>query len=140
MVTVALLPAGRGEMFAQMFSVSEDGVVTEKDAPGHLSPLKLIERYGHIKDVTWAGSGAHSERELLREHAQQQGFPLIELQDNAVNPAPAGWRLAAKTENLARHIAALALHAFAAGKVQSAHSLSAIYVRPSDPELKEQCR
>ena len=138
--TIALLPAGRGEVFAQMFAVSEDGVVTEKDAAGHLSPSKLLERYGQLDDVTWAGIGAHSESELLRGHARQRGLPFVELQDTSVNPPPAGWRLAAKIENPARHVAALALRAFEEGRVQSAQSLSAIYVRPSDPELKEQCR
>src|SRR3977135_55846 len=39
--TVALLPAGRGEVFAQMFSVAGDGTVTEVDSAAHLSPTKL---------------------------------------------------------------------------------------------------
>ncbi len=139
-VTVALLPAGRGEVFAQMFSVSEDGVVIEKDTPGHLSPVRLMERYAHLKDATWAGNGAHAEITLLQEHALQRGLPFIKLQGADVDKHPAGWRLAPKTGNLAKHVAALGLRAFEAGKVQSAQSLSAIYVRPSDPELKEQCR
>ena len=40
--TVALLPAGRGEVFAQMFSVSEGGIVTELDSAAHLSPQRLV--------------------------------------------------------------------------------------------------
>ena len=139
-VTVALLPAGRGEVFAQMFSVSADGVVIEKDAPSHLPPMKLIERYGNIGEVTWAGNGAHAGRELLREHALQRGLQFIESRGDDRGKPVGGWQLAARTENLARHVAALALRAFSEGKVQSAHSLSAIYVRPSDPELKELCR
>jgi tRNA threonylcarbamoyladenosine biosynthesis protein TsaB len=139
-VTVALLPAGRGEVFAQMFSVSEAGAVVEKDAPGHLSPMKLIERYGNFEDVTWAGGGAHAESDLLREHARQRGFQFIKMAGNDTGELPAGWRLAGRTENLARHVAALALRAFDEGKVQSAQTLNAIYVRPSDPELKERCQ
>ena len=134
-LTVALLPAGRGEVFAQMFSVSIDGAVLEKDTASHLSPLKLIERYGHLDDVTWAGSGAHAEREFLGEHARQRGLTFS--QD--AKPVK-GWRLSPQVKNLARHVAALGLRAFEMGKVQSPQSLSAIYVRPSDPELKEQCR
>jgi hypothetical protein len=118
-----------------MFSVSIDGAVLEKDTASHLSPLKLIERYGHLDDVTWAGSGAHAEREFLGEHARQRGLTFSQ----GAKPVK-GWRLSPQVENLARHVAALGLRAFEMGKVQSPQSLSAIYVRPSDPELKEQCR
>ena len=131
-VTVALLPAGRGELFAQMFSVSPDEVV-EKDSPAHLSPAKLMERYGGVKEVLWAGHGAHKELEFLAEQAAQRELSF------RVNHPARGWRLAPKVKNLAQHIALLALRAYDAGAVQSAQSLSAIYVRPSDPELKELC-
>ncbi|HKO42671.1 MAG TPA: tRNA (adenosine(37)-N6)-threonylcarbamoyltransferase complex dimerization subunit type 1 TsaB [Pyrinomonadaceae bacterium] len=134
-VTVALLPAGRGEVFAQMFSVSADAIM-EKDIAAHLSPAKLIERYGGLAQVLWAGNGAHNERNFLAEQAEQRGLQFDELKSDAAD----GWRLAPKVENLARNVAALALRDYNAGAVQSAQSLSAIYVRPSDPELKEQCR
>ena len=134
-VTVALLPAGRGEVFAQMFSVSADSII-EKDAPAHLSPARLMERYGGLAHVLWAGNGAHNLRKFLAEQADQRGLRFEEVNSKAAE----GWRLAPKVENLARHVAALALRDYDAGAVQSAQSLSAIYVRPSDPELKEQCR
>ena len=134
-VTVALLPAGRGEVFAQMFSVSADAIV-ESDNAAHLSPAKLIERYGSLERVLWAGNGAHNEREFLVAQAEQRGLRFAEVSGEAEE----GWRLAPKVQNLARHVAALALRNFDAGALQSAQSLSAIYVRPSDPELKQQCR
>lgn len=134
-VTVALLPAGRGELFAQMFLVSPSAVV-EKDAPAHLSPAKVMERYGGLEHVLWAGNGAHNELNFLAEQAGQRG---LELRGNDTSIAT-GWRVATKVENLAQHVAVLALRAYDAGAVQSAQSLSAIYVRPSDPELKELCR
>ena len=49
---VAVLPAGRGEVFAQMFSasnVSNQIVVSSSDQAAHLSPQKLIEKYGFTK-------------------------------------------------------------------------------------------
>jgi hypothetical protein len=49
------------------------------------------------------------------------------------------WELAAQEVNLAKHVAALALQLFQTGELQSPHSLSAIYVRPSDAELNEKC-
>ena len=134
-VTVALLPAGRGEVFAQMFSVSADSIV-EKDTAAHLSPAKLIERYGGLPHVLWAGNGAHNVRDFLAEQAEQRGLPFHDV----TSQADEGWRLASKVENLAPQVAALALRDYHTGAVQSAQSLSAIYVRPSDPELKEQCR
>ena len=133
--TVALLPAGRGEVFAQMFSGSEDKIL-ERDAAAHLSPTKLIERYGGLERVLWAGNGAHNERDFLAEQAEQLGRRFVEV----TSQGEEGWRLAPRVENLARQVAALALRDYGAGAVQSAQSLSAIYVRPSDPELKEQCR
>lgn len=141
---VSLLPAGRGELFAQMFSVSEDGTVTEIDSPAHLSPQRLVEKYAAFTDLTWAGAGAHQQREFFEDYAQQAGIPFVEeatdLPLNTQKQRGNVWSLAAKETNLARHIAALALQLFERGEIQSPHSVRAIYVRPSDAELKEQCR
>lgn len=142
--TVALLPAGRGEIFAQMFSVSGDGKVLEVDKATHLSPQRLIERYGAVRKLTWAGSGAHLQRDFLSDYAQQQGIVFVDHSRESVG-APdeteqSLWHLAAQQKNLAEHVAALAVESFQSGQLQSPHFLSAIYVRPSDAELKEQCR
>lgn len=142
--TVALMPAGRGELFAQLFSVSEDLSVTEIDSAAHLSPKRMVEKYGGLKDLTWAGPGAHKQREFLMESASQLGVAFAE---DSIGPSDYDgrnraniWRLAASETNLARHAAALALLLFERGEVQSAKTVQAIYVRPSDAELKEQCR
>lgn len=142
--TVSLLPAGRGEVFAQMLSVAEDGTVTELDSAAHLSPQRLVERYSGFPNLCWAGSGAHVQRDFLKVFAQQQGIDFVEQTSEAARIAAESggkvWRLAAKETKLAKHVAALALQVFHAGNIQSPQSLSAIYVRPSDAELKEQCR
>lgn len=138
--TIALLPAGRGEVFAQMFTVSEDSTVREIDAAAHLSPQKLIERYGALKDLTWAGNGAYAERNFLASFAEEQGIHFREEFDHHDPHRAPGWTLATQTANLAKHVALLALHDFETGRIQSPQSLSAIYVRPSDAELKQQCR
>ena len=139
--TVALLPAGRGEVFAQMFSVFEDNSISELDAAAHLSPQRLVEKYGSVSDLVWAGSGAYLQGEFLSNYAQQQGivFRKSSGESQASHWKP-GWRLAPKEINLAKHVAALALQRFRLGSIQSPHSLSAMYVRPSDAELKDQCR
>lgn len=135
--TVALLPAGRGEVFAQMFSVSPDDTVIEVDVAAHLSPQGLLEKYGAIRNLTWAGGGAHVHQASLKNFATQNG---LDFSEEVSQSQEDGWLLAANVTNLARHVAALGLHAFQRGELQSARSLSAIYVRPSDAELKQQCR
>lgn len=142
--TVALLPAGRGELFAQMFSVSEDLTVTGIDSAAHLSPQRLVEKYGALKRLIWAGPGAYQQRELLMDSAKQVGIAFAENSTNSHDhrdPSSGNiWRLAASETNLARHAAALALLLFERGEVQSAHAVQAIYVRPSDAELNQRCR
>ncbi|MFN2516059.1 MAG: tRNA (adenosine(37)-N6)-threonylcarbamoyltransferase complex dimerization subunit type 1 TsaB [Pyrinomonadaceae bacterium] len=142
--TVALLPAGRGEVFAQMFSVSEDDGVVEVDAAAHLSPERLMAKYGAFRELTWTGSGAHQHHDFLKNYAQQQGIPFTDHSQGSIaqthDPNGNFWRLSPKETNLAKHVSALAVQLFKSGQVESPHSLSANYVRPSDAELKEQCR
>ena len=140
--TVALLPAGRGEVFAQLLSVSPAGVVTELDTPAHLSPQKLLERYASRVDLKWAGAGAHLQRDLLAGHAEEANIYFAEAvgDDAAVDDQRGSWFLAPVETNLAQHVAALALELFQTGEIQSPHSLNAIYVRPSDAELNQTCR
>lgn len=138
--TVSLLPAGRGEVFAQKFAVStaaDDFIVQPIDTAAHLKPPKLIERYAAIANLRWAGSGAHLHKEIIVQSALAQGITLTETPTLNAKFTLDGWQLAADEPNLARHVAALAAQAFRSGKMQSAESLRAFYVRPSDAELNE---
>lgn len=117
--TVALLPAGRGEVFAQSFSVANDGAVTAFDQPSHIAPQKMIDKYGSLEVVLWCGAGAIAQRELIESSS-----------------AGKQWRIAPQTDSLARYVAALALGNFRAGQLVAPDALQAIYVRPSDAELK----
>jgi tRNA threonylcarbamoyl adenosine modification protein YeaZ len=132
--TVALLPAGRGELFTQLLSVSFDGVVTEHDVAAHLPPAAVIQRYQSLTDIKWAGAGAHAQQDFLREQAQRAGFKF-----ESETAASKGWTQADREENLAKEIAVLARQRWPSAVENSAESLRADYVRPSDPELKE-CR
>jgi tRNA threonylcarbamoyladenosine biosynthesis protein TsaB len=116
--TVVLLPAGRGEVFCQMFS-SVDAQLTAIDEPAHLSPAKMIERYGHLDDVVWTGEAAKLYSNLILE---------------CVSPKPI--RIIEPPANLAEHVSALALTKLASEAHYSPNNLHAIYVRPSDAELK----
>ncbi len=116
--SVALLPAGRGEVFAQLFSVTKEGLVTELDRATHISPSKLLEKYGSLESVLWCGEGAIANKALLEHSARQE------------------WRLAPAVANLATHVARLALIKFREQQLVQPDALQAIYVRPSDAELK----
>ena len=116
--SVALLPAGRGEVFAQLFSVSNDGAVTARDDASHIPPQQMFDKYGSLETVLWCGEGAIAQRELIESAA-----------------AGKQWSIAPRPQNLARDVAALALRNFRAGQLVAPDALQAIYVRPSDAEL-----
>jgi tRNA threonylcarbamoyladenosine biosynthesis protein TsaB len=132
--SVALLPAGRGEVFAQMLSVSH-GVV-ELDRPAHLSPRELFERYGSQSQILWCGEGAHLYRDKIQEWAADRGIDFSESQRDAIDAIETGWQLAPPEPKLATHVAGLALVQFEKGQSGDPNLLRALYVRPSDAELK----
>ena len=116
--TIALLPAGRGEVFAQLLSVTKDGLVTELDKATHISPQRLLANYGSLENVLWCGEGASAQRALLENHP--------------------GWQIVPPSSNLATQVASLALRKFRERQLEHPDALQAIYVRPSDAELKVQ--
>ena len=119
---VAALPAGRGEVFAQLFSVSPEGGVTEIDQPAHLSPGEVIKKYQALANLSWTGEGAEAHRaEILSTDAA----------------ANSDWRIISAATNLAENVSALALLRAANNDLVTAGNLHAIYVRPSDAELKK---
>ena len=135
----ALLPAGRGEVFAQMLRVTREGLVEELGPPEHVPPARLLEKMAGEGGVKFAGGGAHKFEELLRERAAALGLRFRELAGERGEPSEDEWALAPPVESLAVEVGALALSRYAAGERGSAAELGAIYVRPSDAELKEQC-
>jgi tRNA threonylcarbamoyladenosine biosynthesis protein TsaB len=135
----ALLPAGRGEVFAQLLRVSSEGEVEELSEPAHVPPAKLLESISAEGGVKFAGGGAYKFEELLREKAEALGLKFEELTDAREEAREGVWALAPPIDSLAAHVGALALSRYAAGERGGADELRAIYVRPSDAELKEQC-
>jgi tRNA threonylcarbamoyladenosine biosynthesis protein TsaB len=117
--SVALLPAGRGEVFTQLFSVLRPDLVEALDEPAHIPPTRLFERYGQLETVTWCGEGAIVHRELIESWV-----------------AGKDWRIAHQTTGLAAQVAKLALARFNSNQFDNAYALRAIYVRPADAHLK----
>jgi tRNA threonylcarbamoyladenosine biosynthesis protein TsaB len=132
--TVALLPAGRGELFAQMFSMSVEGVVQALDEPTHLSPSRMVERYFQMDGICWTGEGARVHSNLIIEAAERGGHEIIATSSDSSSPK--SWRFAEPALNLAEHVALLATMRLTTAADLSANALRAIYVRPSDAELK----
>lgn len=140
---VALIPAGRGEVFAQLLGVDASGRVEEQEPPAHLPPARLVERMARLGGgLKWAGGGAFKFRELIRDGAAEAGLEFVEAESGVgAREAGAGegaWVLAPAQEALAESVAAIALGAGGDRGVAGAGGLGAIYVRPSDAELKEQ--
>lgn len=117
--SVALLPAGRGEVFTQLFSVLRPDLVEALDEAAHIPPARLFERYGELETVTWCGDGAIVNRELIERWA-----------------AGRDWKIAPQTNALAAQVATLALTRFNRNEFENPFALRAIYVRPADAQLK----
>jgi tRNA threonylcarbamoyladenosine biosynthesis protein TsaB len=120
---VSLLPAGRGEVFAQMFSV-DDGIVNPLDRAAHLSPKEVVEKYRDRPRVTFAGEGK-----------SQLNYPLA----TASGSVPGG-SVPAEDKSaicLAVSVAGLALKEYREGKSVTPDELHAVYVRASDAEINE---
>lgn len=136
----ALVPAGRGEVFAQLLSVEPGGPVRELTTPAHLQPARLFERAAAFGGgLTWAGGGAYKYLEQIREEARARGFEWREAEGGG-GPAADAWALAAPIETLARSVALLGQERLRRGLASGADDLRPLYVRPSDAELHEQCQ
>src|ERR1700704_2321732 len=133
--TVSLLPAGRGELFAQSFSV-RDEQVRELDAAAHLTLTAVLEKYGAEAEIVWTGDGAQLNVTALAESARARNLSFDEQRPDGTR-LQRGWRLGPRGDQLAISIAALALDAYRNGNTESPDALRAVYVRASDAEINE---
>lgn len=133
---VALIPAGRGEVYAQLLSVREDGVVEELSGPTHAAPARLVENLrGLGGGVKWVGGGAFKYADLIVEAARSSGLKFRDADDAGDTPAGDEWLLARTHEGLAADVAALGQRKFLREGAGGADDLRALYVRPSDAEI-----
>ncbi|HVS81723.1 MAG TPA: tRNA (adenosine(37)-N6)-threonylcarbamoyltransferase complex dimerization subunit type 1 TsaB [Pyrinomonadaceae bacterium] len=132
--TVSILPAGRGEVYAQAFSVRGE-IVQALDGASHIKPSELVERYGKVRTIRLAGEGAHQHIETFRQCAVEHRLEFGEGESAGAHQA--GWSLAPQPEYLANSVAALALSDYRDGKATDARELRANYVRASDAEIHE---
>jgi tRNA threonylcarbamoyl adenosine modification protein YeaZ len=143
-VVLAALPAGRGEVFAQLLSVDGEQNIRELNQPLHVSPASLLEAArrwdGQLK---WAGPGAHLHAQAICEFAQQKGIIWCDEdvpEDKLTSEEKVSWTLMRQCRSYAEQIAMLGLINYREGHTIDAKDLQALYVRLSDAELKERCR
>src|SRR4029453_16516405 len=98
---VGAFPAGRGEVFVQMFSVSPDAV-TPLDNPVHISPTAMFEKYAEFNAICWAGDGAVVHRDKIKKSAEHNGRTFIE--DDGSRDRGEVWRLLPSPKNLAENV------------------------------------
>ena len=139
MRTLALLPAGRGEVFAQLLTVEQHGQVYPLFAPVHLTPQKLLEKVRAEKRLKWAGEGALIHTEAIHAQALAEGISFCHESrgDCIVVSNEPQWSLVSAQDALAAEIGRQALLRVRACEVETPERLRAIYVRPSDAELNK---
>ncbi|HXG63752.1 MAG TPA: tRNA (adenosine(37)-N6)-threonylcarbamoyltransferase complex dimerization subunit type 1 TsaB [Blastocatellia bacterium] len=126
-VVCAMVNAYKGEVFAQQFAFDAAGAPVPLSEPIVAPAEQILERVAALDDVLFAGSGAIENLERIR---QAGGEKFREA------PGNSGWRVAQPAALAAGRIAQLALIKFQRGEAESAESLRACYVRPSDAEIK----
>jgi len=134
---ISLLPAGRGEVFAQMFSAGENTIESQDDA-SHISPARLLEKYGHLWNLIWAGEGAHAHTGMLRSWAHAHGIEFIN--GDVVPNRERTWQLVPLCNELAISVALLGLSEYRRSNTVAPDKLRANYVRPSDAEIPKPWR
>jgi tRNA threonylcarbamoyladenosine biosynthesis protein TsaB len=140
--TLALLPAGRGELFAQVLTVEGPGRVAPQGEPAHLTPQGLLEKVKTLRTLRWAGEGTRLHAETIKAFAaaaEIQVWDELE-QGRAPEGYENGWTLAPASKPLAGEVAVLSLNIWGEGGALPPERLQALYVRPSDAEINETCR
>jgi tRNA threonylcarbamoyladenosine biosynthesis protein TsaB len=116
---VSLLPAGRGEVFAQRFSIDQ-GEVNTIDEAQHLSPTAVTQRYSGLAPLTFAGEGLG----MFEKAGAANNIDALLPTGPAMMP-------------LASSVAVLGFEAYRQGEAVTPDDLHAVYVRASDAEINE---
>jgi tRNA threonylcarbamoyladenosine biosynthesis protein TsaB len=130
---IALLPAGRGEVFAQRLSVNEGNVVAMDEAR-HLSPSAVTEQYAEIERLTLAGEGAR----IFEKFGVLPSGGIERKESEPPQDGTPNWIVMDDSGNLAPSIALLGFMNYREGKSVAPEDLRAVYVRASDAEINEQ--
>jgi hypothetical protein len=106
------------------------------DQAHHLSPERAIERYIGRSGIRWAGEGAQLHSSVIEDRAKRSGYIFTIAKDETIESVAVEWVVTVPRSTLAEHVALLAITRAKEGLAQAASTLRAIYVRPSDAEMK----
>lgn len=136
---VALMPAGRNEVYAQLLSFNESLDIFESSEPRHVTPDKLLDEILCAEpSIMLVGDGARLCVEQLQSHTRKLRIEFVIADDKAESQSQfSGWQVAASSKTpLAVSVARIASRLAAQHRLVAADELHAMYVRPSDVELK----
>ena len=112
------------------------GDVTALDQPHHLAPEKAVDKYVGRAGIRWVGDGAQLYSNLIEERATNAGYRFIVADTQQIHGDADAWIIMVRALTLAEHVASLALTRLQDASPATANGLRAIYVRPSDAEMK----
>jgi tRNA threonylcarbamoyladenosine biosynthesis protein TsaB len=118
----SMVPAYKGDVYSQLFSFDEDGFPVPQNEPMVSTFDKALQRVAGVDEVIIAGDAAYTGVGHPVSDGQQPDQRTSAIKRIEHNPA----------EDLAR----LALLKLGRGKVETAESLKAVYVRPAEAEIK----
>ena len=137
--TLAMIPAGRGEVFGQLLAVDINGVPHPLENPVHLPPVKLLASLDGRRALRLAGEAVSLYADEISAYADAHNLSLRGGEESreglTVEDVPDTWKIAPPTQALAVYVAAEARRLYQSGETGSPEELHAIYVRPSDAEL-----
>jgi tRNA threonylcarbamoyladenosine biosynthesis protein TsaB len=136
---LALLPAGRGELFAQLLSAEPDGAIRELSPAEHIAPQALLERGAALGGgLKWACWCAQEFAASLRAAGPFAGIEVRAAEEVFEEAAAGEWLVTESCGGLAAAVASLAR--LSLEDAAEPEQLRPLYVRASDAELKEECR
>lgn len=122
----AIVNAYKSEVYSQLFSIGGDhvsgGLPVALNDPLVSSFEMAFERVADLKDVVFTGDGCETGSEVIERDARVLGH--------------AEWVIRRPDSCVAEVIARIALIRYERGEVESAETLKACYVRPSEAEIK----
>jgi tRNA threonylcarbamoyl adenosine modification protein YeaZ len=148
-ITVCALIAGyRDDVYWQLFKIHTDQPIIRLTEPQMSSLPAMLEKISGIDELTFAGQPACEKTEIIRQHVSRASHvdtrtaPL-----SATNPDNPGehssldatgrrWSVCAPPALLAISIAKIALRKYMLGGAHDPANVRAIYIRPSEAEIK----
>jgi tRNA threonylcarbamoyladenosine biosynthesis protein TsaB len=125
----AWLRAGRGEVFAQLFSVEPSSSPRELSPAVHVSPAQFVDEILQLPGVKLSGD----DHDVFTEDM------LVLLENNGIGARPPTAAGHMVKPPLSESVGLLSIIELENGGAVGATDLRPIYVRPSDPELNRLC-